>query len=244
MSANPLDQFKIHPLADWSQLELGGYDVSFTNSSLWMVISIALTSAFMIMGMRKKAVIPGRWQAAVEYIYEAVAGIVRENAGEKARPFFPFIFTLFMIILMGNLLGMLPYSFTYTSHIVVTFALAVIVFGACVLVGLFKHGFKFFTLFIPKGLPLPIVPLIFVIELFSFCFRPISLSIRLFANMLAGHIALKIFAGLVVMAGYFGLFPFAITTAMVGFEVFVAVLQAYIFALLASVYLHDSIYLH
>lgn len=244
MSANPLDQFKIKPLGEWAHFEVAGFDVSFTNSALFMLLAIGITSAFMIFGGRRKAIIPGRMQAAAEYLYELVANMVKENAGEKAKPFFPFVFTLFTVILFGNLLGMVPYGFTFTSHIIVTFALGLLVFFACVIIGFYKHGLKFFTLFVPAGLPMVIRPMIFFIELASFCFRPISLSIRLFANMMAGHIALKIFASLIVTAGVFGVFPFALTVGIIGFEIFVAFLQAYIFALLSSVYLHDAIYLH
>lgn len=245
MSANPLDQFKIKALSDWGHFQLAGHDITFTNSALFMCLAVLISSAFMILGSRRKAIVPGRFQAAAEMVYETIANLVRDNAGEKARPYVPFIFTLFMLILFGNLLGMIPYGFTFTSHLIVTFTLAVMVFLLCVFIGFTKHGLKFFTLFVPKGLPMVIVPLIFVMELLSFCFRPISLSMRLFANMFAGHIALKIFASLIIVAGiYLGVFPFLITTVMIGFEIFIACLQAYIFVLLSSIYLHDSLYLH
>lgn len=246
--ASPLHQFEIQTLLP---LTLAGHDVSFTNSSLYMVLATLGATAFITLGMRAKALIPGRFQAAVELLHNSVATIVGDTAGTHSKPYFPIIFSVFVFILFCNLLGMIPGSFTVTSHILVTFLLALLVFLAVTITGFVRHGLHFFSLFVPHGTPLVMVPLMFVLELFSYCARPFSLAIRLFANMLAGHIMLKVFAGMVaslVVGGGVTMFlaplPIVLNVALIGFEFFVAGLQAYIFSILAAVYLHDALELH
>ena len=237
---SPLTQFEVHPLLP---LNLGGYDVSFTNSALMMVVAIALVTLFMFVGSRRRALVPGRWQSANEMLVEFVADITKSNAGKEAMKFFPLIFTVFTFVLFCNLLGMIPTAFTATSHIVVTFALAAVLFIGITLIGFIKHGFHFLSLFLPSGTPIWLMPLMIIIELVSYLARPISLSIRLAANMLAGHLLLKIIAGF-VMIGFLGVFPFAFLVIFTGFEIFIACLQAYIFTLLACIYLNDALHLH
>lgn len=241
---SPLDQFKISPIAD---LQIAGFDASFTNSALWMVIGLVVASVFLIGGVRNTKAVPGRWQTLVEMSYSFVAGIVRDNAGKEGKSFFPFVFTLFMFILTANVMGMMPYSFTTTSHIVVTFALAAVIFIGVTLIGFAKNGVGYLRLFAPSGLPLLLLPIIFVIEVISYLTRPISLSVRLFANMLAGHIIVKVFAGFVVSLAAAGgamsalsVAPFALNIFMTGLELLVAFLQAYVFTILTCLYLHDA----
>ncbi|MCW9032914.1 MAG: F0F1 ATP synthase subunit A [Rhodospirillales bacterium] len=242
MSNNPLSQFTIKPLAP---IEVGGIDASFTNSSLLMVITVIAVTVFMIFSMRGRALVPSRWQSMAELSYEFVAGMVRDNVGNAGRPFFPFIFTLFMFILFGNLLGLIPYSFTFTSHLAVTIAMALTVFLGVTLVGFIKHGPKFLTLFVPSGVPPVMLILLIPIEILSYLSRPVSLSIRLFANMTAGHTMMKVFAAFIVPLGFLGGWaPFAIDVALTGFEFIVAFLQAYVFAVLSCIYLNDSLHLH
>lgn len=238
---DPLHQFEIHTLFP---LKIEGIDISFTNSSLFMVATVVVTTFFLIGGMSRTLIIPGRWQAMIEMTYGFVANILDETVGIKGRKYFPFIFTLFLFILMGNLIGMLPYGFTFTSHIIVTFGLAMIAFGLATLIGFIHHGFHYFTLFVPKGAPIYMLPLIVPIEILSYLSRPISLSVRLFANMMAGHTMLKVFAGFTVALGIFGIAPLVVNTLLTAFEILVAVLQAYVFTILTCIYLHDSIHLH
>lgn len=246
---SPLEQFAIHT---FMPLQLAGFDVSFTNATLFKILVIIAVTALMVLGLGAGRMVPTRWQMLTETLYSTISNMVDGVAGEKARPFFPFIFTLFMFILMGNMLGMVPGGFTITSHIIVTFALAALVFLVVTLTGFIKHGLHFFHLFVPKGTPMLLVPVMFVLELFSFCVRPFSLAVRLFANMLAGHILLKVFAGMIVMLigamgtyGYaLGVLPLALNIFMIGFEFFVALLQAYIFAILSSLYLRDALEMH
>ena len=239
--SDPLHQFEIHTLFP---LKINGINISFTNSSLFMVAAIMVTTLFLLGGMSRAQVIPGRWQAMTEMVYGFVANILDETVGMKGRVYFPFIFTLFMFILMGNLIGMIPYGFTFTSHIIVTFGLAMIAFGIATLVGIINHGFHYFTIFVPKGAPIYMLPLIVPIEILSYLSRPVSLSVRLFANMMAGHTMLKVFAGFTVALGIFGIAPLAVNTLLIAFEILVAVLQAYVFTILTCIYLHDSIHLH
>ena len=239
--SDPLHQFEIHSLFP---LKVGGIDISFTNSSLFMVATVFVTFVFLMGGMIRAQLIPGRWQSMVEMIYAFIANLLDETVGIKGRKYFPFIFTLFMFILMGNLIGMIPYNFTFTSQIIVTFGLAMIAFGVATLVGFIRHGFHYFTLFVPKGAPVYMLPLIVPIEILSYLSRPISLSVRLFANMMAGHTMLKVFAGFTVALGIFGIAPLAVNTLLTAFEILVAVLQAYVFTILTCIYLHDSINLH
>ena len=216
-----------------------------------MLLAVGLISALMLFGMRRRAVVPGRLQALAEIFYEFVEGLVIGQVGQEGRRYFPFVFALFMFILFGNMLGLFPYAFTYTSHIAVTFGLAVLVFLTTTIVALVLHGKKFFGYFFPEGAPLWLAPIIIPVEIVSYLSRPISLSIRLFANMVAGHVMLKVFATFVVLIGSFGalgflgaLLPMAVNVALIGFEVLVAFLQAYVFAILTSIYLHDAVHLH
>lgn len=242
----PLEQFEIQELVP---IHVGGWNLSFTNSSLWMLVAVVLVSFLFTAGVRSGSLVPGRWQAAVEMAYEFIANMIRDNVGREGRPYFPFIFTLFVFILFGNLLGMIPYSFTYTSHIVVTFAMAAVVFVGVTVIGIVRHGIRFFGYFVPEGVPLLLIPLMVPIEVISYFVRPVSLSLRLFANMMAGHTMLKVFGGFVVLLFGSGLgllapAPLAVVVALTGFEVLVACIQAYVFAVLSCLYLHDAIHLH
>ena len=243
--ANPVEQFQINTLVP---LEIAGWDVSFTNSALWLAIAAVTSALFLTISMRKKALVPGRSQAFSEMAYEMVANMIRENIGSAGRKYFPLIFTLFIVVLLGNVLGMLPYSFTYTSHIIVTAALAMMIFIMVILIGLYNHGFKFFNLFLPPGVPVWMLPFIIPIEILSFIIRPVTLSVRLFANMVAGHIMLKVFAGFsaaMVSMGTIGiiggLFPMAFNSLLIGFELLIALLQAYVFTILSCIYLKDTV---
>ena len=241
--ANPMQQFEVKTIGP--KIELGNIDVSFTNASLFMVISVAAVSLVFIFATQKKSLIPSRMQFISEMAYEFVAKMISETAGSKARPFFPFILTLFLFILFCNMIGMIPYSFTVTSHIIVTFALAAFVFIGVTIVGFVKHGFGFLKLFVPSGAPAVLLPLIIIIEIVSYLSRPISLSVRLFANMMAGHAVLKVFGGFVVSLGLIGgWLPLGFSVALTGLEVLVAFLQAYVFAILSCIYLNDALNLH
>jgi len=239
--AGPLEQFEIKTLVP---VHIGSVDASFTNASLFMVVAVAAVTLFLTIGMRKRAMVPGRWQSMSELVYQFVAGMVRENVGNEGRAYFPFIFTLFMFILFSNLIGLLPYSFTVTSHIIVTFALAAVVFIGVTIIALVKHGWKFFSYFVPHGTPVVMMPLLVPIEVISYLARPVTLALRLFANMTAGHTMLKVFAGFVILLGAFGVAPMVVIVALYGLELLVALLQAYVFAILTSLYLHDALHLH
>jgi len=237
----PLHQFEIHPLVP---IHIGGLDASYTNSALLMTIAVVLITALILLGTRKHALVPGRWQSLAEMSYEFVADMVETNVGHGGRQFFPFVFTLFMFILFANLLGLIPYSYTVTSQIIITFALAAVVFIGVTIVGIVRHGFHFLRLFVPHGVPPVLLLLLVPIELLSYCIRPFTLSIRLFANMLAGHTMLAIFAGFAAAIGLLGIFPLGITILLLALEVLVAALQAYVFAILTCLYLSDAINLH
>jgi len=239
--AGPLAQFQVKPIA---QLSAGGMDISFTNSALWMVITAVVITVFMVIGMRKRELVPGPWQSLAEASYEFIGNMIKDNVGDEGRKFFPFIFTLFMFILFGNLLGLLPYSFTFTSHIIVTAVMALVVFVGVTLVGIAKHGLHFFSFFVPSGVPKAMVPIMIPIEVVSYLSRPVSLSIRLFANMMAGHTMMKVFAGFVFTLGVAGAAPLLMDVVLTGFEVLVAFLQAYVFTVLTCLYLNDALHLH
>lgn len=252
--ADPIHQFTITPLVD---LNVAGVDISFTNSSLWMIIAAVLSIGLLSMATRRKALVPGRLQVLSEMMYEFIANMIRENIGTAGRQYFPLVFTLFMIVLMGNLLGMIPYSFTYTSHIVVTLALALLIFFTILVIGVARHGLHFFGFLVPGGVPLWLYPLIVPIELISFLARPITLAVRLFANMMAGHLMLKVFAGFSVsmlaagvaadmgVIGFgAGLVPMLFNVILIGFEFLIALLHAYVFTVLACIYLKDTVELH
>ncbi len=222
---------------------------SFTNSSLFMVLGVVLVTLTLTMGIRRGELVPSRLQSVAELSYEFIAHMIRDNVGSEGRKYFGFIFTLFMFVFAGNLLGLVPYSFTYTSHIVVTFAMAAVVFVGVTVIGFAKHGMKFFGFFLPAGVPIFMAPLLIPIEVLSYFTRPVSLSLRLFANMTAGHTMLKVFAGFVgTMGGAFfvvgGLVPLALVTALTGLEFIIAFLQAYVFTILSCVYLHDALHMH
>lgn len=237
----PLEQFEIARIVP---LHIGGLDLSFTNSALFMAIAVGLITLLTVVATRREALVPGRLQSLAELSYEFVAEMVDTNAGHGAAPFFPFIFTLFMFVLACNLLGLIPYSFTVTSQIIVTFALALVVFIGVTIVGIVKHGAHFLRLFVPTGVPAILLLLLVPIELLSYFIRPFTLSIRLFANMLAGHTMLAIFGGFAASIGLLALFPLAINIALVGLELLVAALQAYVFAILTCLYLRDALHLH
>ena len=239
--AGPLEQFEIHSIVP---LQAGDLDVSFTNSSAYMVAAVALSAGFLIFGTRRRAIVPGRWQAMAEMTYEFVAGLIRETVGAEGRRFFPIIFTLFMFILFGNLLGMIPFSFTFTSQIIVTLVMALVVFIGVTILGFIKHGLHFFSFFVPPGSPVWMWPLLIPIEIISYLSRPISLSVRLFANMLAGHTLLKVIAGFVFALGFFGILPVALLVALTGLEILIAFLQAYVFAILTCLYINDALHMH
>jgi F-type H+-transporting ATPase subunit a len=239
---NPMHQFEIKRLVPF---ELFGIDASFTNSALYMVIAAALITLFTVYAMRGRSLVPSRLQSVAEISYEFVAGMVRQNVGTDGMKYFPFIFTLFMFVLALNMLGMLPYSFTVTSHIIVTFALAAFIFIAVTVLGFVKHGMGFLKFFVPSGVPAVMLPLLVVIELISYLTRPISLSVRLFANMMAGHTMLKVFGAFVVALGFLGGWaPLAFMVAFTGLEILVAFLQAYVFAILTCIYLNDALHMH
>lgn len=238
---SPLEQFKIEELIP---LKIGGVNAAFTNSSLWMVIAILAITLFLTLSMRGRALVPGRWQAMAEMSYEFIANLVRDNVGSEGRKYFPFIFTLFMFVLFCNVFGLIPYAFTVTSHIIVTLALALIVFIGVTIIGIVKNGFGFLRLFCPAGVPIFVLPLLIPIEIISYFIRPVTLSVRLFLNMMVGHTMLKVFAGFVVLLGLAGIGPLAFIVVFVGFELFVGALQAYIFAVLSCLYLHDALHPH
>jgi F-type H+-transporting ATPase subunit a len=238
---SPLAQFEIKELIP---VKLGGVDISFTNSALYMAIALVLITAFLLLGTRSRSVVPGRWQVAAELSYEFIAGLIRDTIGAEGRKYFPFVFALFMFILFGNLLGMTPYSFTFTSHIIVTFALAFTIFIGVTVLGFVKHGMHFFSFFLPAGTPWVMAPLLIPIEVISYLSRPISLSVRLFANMLAGHTLLKVIAGFVGVLGLAGVLPLALVTVLTGLEILIAFLQAYVFAILTCLYINDALHLH
>lgn len=243
--ADPLHQFEIRKIIP---LEIGGVDLSFTNSSLWMMIGIIVSSGFIAVAMGRRSLVPTRMQVFVEIVYEVIAGMVRANLGAEGRKYFPFVFTIFIIVLMGNLLGLLPYAFTYTSHIIVTAALAFMVFGLVLVMAFARHGIGFLAHFAPKGVPWFVYPVLVPIEIVSYAARPITHGLRLFANMLAGHIMLKVFAGFSVglaSIGAFGLaaglVPMLVNSGLLAFELLIALLQAYVFAILACIYLKDTV---
>jgi len=246
---DPLHQFQITPIL---QIIIGGFDISFSNSALFMVIAVGLIYFLLTQGMKGRALVPGRLQSLAEMFYEFVANMVRDNAGPDARPYFPFVFSIFMFVLFGNMLGMIPYTFTFTSHIIVTFSLALVVFVFVTVLALMKHGMHFFSFFMPHGAPIALAPILIPIEVISYLMRPVSLSIRLFANMMAGHTMLKVFAGFTVLMisglgalGFVaGLIPVLINIALTGFEFLVAFLQAYVFTILTCLYIRDALELH
>ena len=248
MAADPIHQFRIVDL--FPVAHIGHTEIVFTNSAAFMLAAVVVITAFLVIGTAKGSLVPSRLQSAAELSYEFVATTVRSTAGSEGMRFFPFVFTLFMFILTVNMIGLIPYTFTVTSHIIVTAALAITVFLTVLLYGLYRHGFHFFNLFVPKGVPVYILPLIVFIEVLSFVSRPISHSVRLFANMLAGHITLQVFAGFIILMGSAmgaigwagGILPFGMIVILMALETLVAFLQAYVFAILTCIYLNDAIH--
>lgn len=239
---SPLEQFEITPFVHF---EVGSVDLAFTNSSLAMVITIAVITVFLTLSVNTRSIIPSRVQLISELSYGFIAQLLKDTVGEQGRKYFPFVFTIFMFVLIGNMVGMLPYSFTFTSHIIVTFALAAIVFIGVTILGFAKHGMHFFSFFVIPGLPWYMLPLLIPIEVISYLSRPISLSVRLFANMLAGHTLIKVFAMFVItMPFYSGVLPLAFIVALTGLEILIAFLQAYVFAILTCLYINDALHLH
>jgi F-type H+-transporting ATPase subunit a len=247
MAADPIHQFQIKKL--FTLGEIGGVEIAFTNSAAFMFAAVAVTAGGLVLATAGRSLVPGRVQSVAEVTYEFVADMVRQSAGEEGMRFFPLVFSLFSFILVLNMFGMIPGLFTVTSHIIVTALLALLVFFTVIGYGLYKNGIRFFRLFVPSGIPIYIMPLIVLIEVMSFLSRPISHSVRLFANMLAGHITLKVFAGFIVMlsglgiVGWVGaLLPLALTVALTALEFLVAFLQAYVFAILTCIYLNDALH--
>jgi len=239
---SPLEQFKIKTLVD---IRVGDLDLSFTNSSVYMVLTVLTVSAFLILGMRRRALVPGRWQSMAELSYIFIANLMRDTVGSEGRKYFPFIFTIFMFVLVGNLWGMIPYSFTFTSHIAVTFAMAFFIFIGVTVIAIAKHKLHFLSFFMPPGVPIVMAPLLVPIEIISYLSRPISLSVRLFANMLAGHTLLKVFAGFIISLGIAaGWLPLVFVVALTGLEFVIAFLQAFVFTILTCLYLNDALHLH
>ena len=243
MSTNPMHQFNVYRIGP--EISLGNVDISFTNASLFMIISaLAIISVFFI-GTKRKTIVPTKIQLLTELSYTFVSKMISDTAGSKAKPYFPFVFSLFMFVLFCNMLGMLPYSFTVTSHIIVTFALAAIIFIGVTIIGFVNHGVGYLKLFIPSGVPVVLLPIIVIIEIISYLARPVSLSVRLFANMMAGHTMLKVFGGFVISLGIIGgWLPLSFTVALIGLEVLIAFLQAYVFAILTCIYLNDALNLN
>ena len=245
--ASPLSQFEVKTIIP---IEAFGYDISFTNSSLAMLMTVILVVLFMYVGSRNLSVIPSRGQTILESTYEFIAGMIGDNIGQEGMKYFSFIFTLFLFILIGNLLGMFPYSFTWTSHIIVTFAIAFFIFIGVTIIAIYKHGLlKFMSFFAPSGVPKPMLILLVPIEIISYLSRPVSLSVRLFANMMAGHTLLKVIGGFVFVLGantfiIGGVLPLAFLVALTGLEIVIAFLQAYVFAILTCLYINDAIHLH
>lgn len=238
---DPLHQFEIYSILD---INIGGLDLSFTNSALWMVIAAVVGYGIMVLGMRNAELVPGRMQNVSEMLYGIVAGMIRENVGDEGRKYFPIIFTLFLFVLFGNVLGMIPGSFTFTSHLIVTFTMAAVIFVVVTIIGIVRHGTHFLRLFFPEGAPAWTAVILVPIELVSYLSRPISLSVRLFANMMVGHTLLKVLGGFAILMGAAGVLPLALLVGITALEFLVAALQAYVFTILTCIYLHDAIHLH
>jgi len=241
MNVDPLHQFLISPI---KSLSIFGINISFTNSSLFMILSVFVILGLFFLSLRLSDIFPSRFQILIEIIFSFVRDTVQGSLGKEGMVHFPLILSIFLFILFGNLFGMIPFAFTFTSHIIVTFSLAIVVFIIALVVEIRHKGLGFFSRFLPSGVPLLMIPVIVPVEILSFVFRPISLSVRLFANMLAGHIILKIFAGCTVMMGILGVIPLALNVVFMGFECFVAILQAYIFTVLSCAYLNDALNSH
>ena len=243
MASNPMSQFDVYRIGP--EIKVGAFDISFTNASLFMIISTVSILLVFNLGSKRNSVLPNKMQLLAELSYTFVAKMISDTAGSKAKPYFAFIFSLFMFVLFCNMFGMIPYTFTVTSHIIVTFILASFIFIGVTIIGFIKHGFGYLKLFVPSGVPAVLLPLIVVIEIISYLSRPISLSVRLFANMMAGHTMMKVFGGFVISLGLVGgWLPLSFSVALTGLEILVAFLQAYVFAILTCIYLNDALNLH
>ena len=243
MATNPMHQFNVYKIGP--EIKINGIDFSFTNASLFMLISAISISIFLLLGTKDKKIIPGKFQLLSEILYNFISKMISDTAGKKAKPYFPFIFSLFIFVLFCNMVGMLPYSFTVTSHIIVTLAFAMFIFIGVTILGFVIHGFKYLKIFVPSGVPVVLLPIIMIIEIISYLSRPVSLSVRLFANMMAGHTMLKVFGGFVISLGLVaGWLPLTFSVALSGLEILVAFLQAYVFAILTCIYLNDALNLH
>ena len=243
MATNPMHQFNVYRIGP--EIKLGSFDISFTNASLFMALSSFTIIILFLIGTKKKSIIPSKIQLLTELSFNLISKMINDTAGTKGKPYFAFIFSLFMFVLFCNMFGMIPYSFTVTSHIIVTFMLAIFIFIGITIIGFLKHGLNYLKLFVPKGVPIILLPLIVIIEIISYLSRPISLSVRLFANMMAGHTMLKVFGGFVISLGLIGgWLPLSFSVALTGLEILVAFLQAYVFAILTCIYLNDALNLH
>mgnify|MGYP001205749452 FL=1 len=243
MATNPMHQFQVYKIGP--EIKLGNLDLSFTNASMFMLISALTIALLLFFGSKNKNIIPNKIQLIAELIYNFISKMISDTAGSKAKPYFPFIFSLFMFVLFCNMIGMLPYAFTVTSHIIVTLVMALFIFISVTIIGFIKHGLKYLNIFVPKGVPIVLLPLITIIEIISYLSRPVSLSVRLFANMMAGHTMLKVFGGFVISLGLLGgWLPLSFSVALTGLEILVAFLQAYVFAILTCIYLNDALNLH
>ena len=243
MATNPMHQFNVYKIGP--EIKINGIDLSFTNASLFMLISGIFISLFLLLGTKDRKIVPGKFQLISEMLYNFISKMISDTAGKKAKPYFSFIFSLFIFVLFCNMVGMLPYSFTVTSHIIVTLAFAMFIFIGVTILGFVIHGFKYLKIFVPSGVPMVLLPIIMIIEIISYLSRPVSLSVRLFANMMAGHTMLKVFGGFVISLGLVaGGLPLTFSVALTGLEILVAFLQAYVFAILTCIYLNDALNLH
>ena len=243
MATNPMHQFNVYKIGP--EIKINGIDLSFTNASLFMLISGIFISLFLLFGTKDRKIVPGKFQLISEMLYNFISKMISDTAGKKAKPYFSFIFSLFIFVLFCNMVGMLPYSFTVTSHIIVTLAFAMFIFIGVTILGFVIHGFKYLKIFVPSGVPMVLLPIIMIIEIISYLSRPVSLSVRLFANMMAGHTMLKVFGGFVISLGLVaGWLPLTFSVALTGLEILVAFLQAYVFAILTCIYLNDALNLH
>ena len=243
MATNPMHQFNVYKIGP--EIKINGIDLSFTNASLFMLISGIFISLFLLLGTKDRKIVPGEFQLISEMLYNFISKMISDTAGKKAKPYFSFIFSLFIFVLFCNMVGMLPYSFTVTSHIIVTLAFAMFIFIGVTILGFVIHGFKYLKIFVPSGVPMVLLPIIMIIEVISYLSRPVSLSVRLFANMMAGHTMLKVFGGFVISLGLVaGWLPLTFSVALTGLEILVAFLQAYVFAILTCIYLNDALNLH
>lgn len=239
--ASPLHQFEVKSILS---ISVGGVNASFTNAALFMCFAVAIITLFLTFSVRGRQFVPGRMQSLAELSYEFIANMIRTNVGSEGRPYFPFLFSLFYFILLGNLMGLMPFGYTFTSHLAVTLGMAIVVFIGTTIIGFLKHGLGFFGFFLPHGTPWYVAPLLVPIEIISYFFRPVSLSLRLFANMTAGHTLLKVLAGFVITAGVIGVIPLVGVVAITGLEFLIAFLQAYVYTILACIYLNDALHMH